>query len=93
MSVPRIAAFAREANGAKAPVRAIEGQATKLSRTVHGLDYDAVHDEIIAPIYEAGAILVYRGGSDGDAAPIRIIQGNKTNVDRSPNGGVRYRAQ
>lgn len=78
MSVPRIAAFAREANGAKAPKRAIAGQATKLSRTVHGLDYDAVHDEIVAPIYEAGGILIYRGDSDGAAAPVRVIQGNKT---------------
>ena len=42
-----------------APMRAIQGQATKLSRTVHGLDYDAVNDEIIAPVYEAGAVLVY----------------------------------
>jgi len=78
VSVPRIAAFAREANGAKAPVRAIEGQATKLSRTVHGLDYDAVNDEIIAPVFEAGAVLVYRGGANGAEAPLRLIQGPKT---------------
>ena len=78
MSVPRIAAFAREANGAIAPRRAIQGQATKLSRTVHGLDYDAVNDEIIAPVYEAGAILVYNGGANGAEAPKRLIQGDKT---------------
>ncbi len=78
MSVPRIAAFARAANGALAPARAIQGQATKLSRTVHGLDYDAANDEIIAPVFEAGAILVYRGGANGAEAPIRVIQGDKT---------------
>ena len=78
MSVPRIAAFAREANGAKAPKRAIQGQATRLSRTVHGLDYDPVNDEIVAPVYEAGAVLIYKGESNGAAPPVRIIQGNKT---------------
>jgi hypothetical protein len=61
-----------------APKRAIQGQATKLSRTVHGLDYDPVHDEIIAPVYEAGAVLVYAGGANGAAAPLRLIQGDKT---------------
>jgi hypothetical protein len=78
VSVPRIAAFARRANGALAPTRAIQGQATKLSRTVHGLDYDPVNDEIIAPVFEAGAVLVYAGGANGAAAPIRVIQGDKT---------------
>ena len=78
MSVPRIAAFAREANGAKAPKRAIQGQATLLSRTVHGLDYDPVNDEIVAPVYEAGAILIYKGESNGASAPVRVVQGDKT---------------
>jgi hypothetical protein len=49
-----------------------------LSRTVHGLDYDPVNDEIIAPVFEAGAVLVYAGGANGAAAPIRVIQGDKT---------------
>lgn len=61
-----------------APKRAIQGQATKLSRTVHGLDYDAIHDEIIAPVFEAGAILVYKGGANGAEPPLRVIQGDKT---------------
>jgi hypothetical protein len=80
VSVPRIAAFAREASGAQKPTRAIQGQATKLSRTVHGLDYDAVNDEIIAPVYEAGAVLVFRGGANGAEAPLRVIQGDKTKL-------------
>ena len=61
-----------------APTRAIQGQATKLSRTIHGLDYDPVNDEIVAPVYEGGAILVFRGGADGAEAPIRVIQGDRT---------------
>jgi hypothetical protein len=78
VSVPRIAAFARWANGNIAPRRAIQGQATKLSRTIHGLDYDRVNDEIVAPVYEGGAILVFRGGANGEEEPIRTIQGDKT---------------
>lgn len=78
MSVPRIAAFARWANGNTAPRRAIQGQGTKLSRTIHGLNYDAVHDEIVAPVYEGGAVLVFRGGANGEEAPIRTIQGDRT---------------
>lgn len=45
---------------------------------MHGLDYDAVNDEIIAPVFEAGAVLVYRGGANGAEAPVRLIQGTKT---------------
>jgi len=63
-----------------APTRAIQGQATKLSRTIHGLDYDPVHDEIVAPVYEGGAILVFRGGATGEEAPIRVIQGDQTKL-------------
>jgi hypothetical protein len=63
-----------------APTRAIQGQATKLSRTIHGLVYDPVHDEIIAPVYEGGAILIFRGGANGEEPPIRVIQGDKTKL-------------
>ncbi len=80
MSVPRIAAFARWASGPQKPTRAIQGQNTKLSRTIHGLDYDAVNDELIAPVFEAGAILIFRGGANGAEAPIRVIQGDKTKL-------------
>lgn len=80
VSVPRIAAFNRLASGAIAPLRAIQGQATKLSRTIHGLDYDKVHDELVAPVYEGGAVLVFRGGATGEEAPIRAIQGKQTKL-------------
>jgi DNA-binding beta-propeller fold protein YncE len=68
------------ANGHLAPKRVIEGQATKISRTIHVMDYDAVHDEIISSNPQAGAILIYRGGAGGDEAPIRVIQGPKTRL-------------
>src|SRR5437667_1707993 len=61
-----------------APKRIIEGQATKLGRTVHGIAYDSVHDEIIVPNPLAASILVFRGSASGAEAPIRVIQGPKT---------------
>ncbi len=80
--MPRILAFARSANGNVGPVRSIEGQGTKLSRTMHGIVYDDVHDEIIVPVHLAGAVLVFRGDAKGEEAPIRVIQGPRTRILR-----------
>jgi hypothetical protein len=77
---PRIATFARLANGNLAPKRVIEGQATKLGRTIHGIAYDPVHDEIIVPNPQAAAVLIFRGQASGAEPPIRIIQGPKTKL-------------
>ena len=60
----------------------IEGQGTKLSRTMHGIAYDAVHDEIIVPVHLAGAVLVFRADANGEEAPIRMIQGPHTRILR-----------
>jgi hypothetical protein len=64
------------------PVRVIEGQGTHLSRTMHGIAYDAVHDEMIVPVHLAGAVLVFRGDAKGEEAPIRMIQGPHTQILR-----------
>lgn len=80
MSQPRIAAFARLANGTSGPERVITGKATKLARTVHGLAYDPVHDLIVAPNPLADAILIFRGGADGADEPVRMIQGPCTRL-------------
>lgn len=82
MSQPRIAAFARLANGNVGPTRVIQGQATKLGRTTHGIDYDPMHDEIVAPNPLAAAVVVYRGGANGNEAPMRTIQGAQTRLSR-----------
>jgi DNA-binding beta-propeller fold protein YncE len=82
VSVPRISAFARYASGNVAPDRTIEGQQTHLSRTMHGLAFDAVHDEIIVPVALSGAVLVFKGDARGDQLPIRIIQGSHTGLIR-----------
>ncbi len=72
--------FARLANGNVGPVRVIEGQATKLSRTMHGIAYDAAHDQIVVPVYLAGAVLAFRGNAQAEEPPIRVIQGPHTNL-------------
>ena len=85
MSHPRVAVFARLANGNAAPVRIIDGQGAKLARALHGLAYDEVHDEIIAPNPFAEAILFFRGGTNGEEGPIRVIQGPHTQLDGGPD--------
>jgi DNA-binding beta-propeller fold protein YncE len=82
VSEPRISAFARLANGNVKPTRVIEGQITKLSRTMHGLQYDAAHDEIVVPVALAGAVLTLRGGANGSEPPIRVLQGPHTRITR-----------
>ena len=62
------------------PTRRIEGQKTILSRTMHGIGYDEVHDEIVVPQAFAQAVLTFRGGSNGEEAPIRVIQGSLTQL-------------
>ena len=83
---PQIAAFARLAGVNTPAVRAIEGQKTLISRTMHGFYYDAPHDEIVVMSPLAQAILVFRGGASGEEAPIRVIQGPHTQIQGTPYG-------
>ena len=80
MTQPRIAAFARLANGDAAPTRLITGQNTLLGRTIHGLAYDPIRDEIVAPNALADAVLVFRAGAAGSEHPLRVIQGPHTHL-------------
>jgi len=75
---PRIAIFARLANGDTGPVRVIEGGHTRLARTSHAIAFDDKNDEIVVPNPFAEAVLFFRGAASGDEAPIRAIQGPKT---------------
>jgi hypothetical protein len=59
----------------------LAGQPTLLSRTMHDIRYDAVHDEIFVNNPFAQAILVFRGSARGEEAPIRIIQGPHTRLE------------
>jgi hypothetical protein len=60
----------------------IQGQLTRLSRTTHGIAYDATNDEIIAPNPLAAAVVIFRGGAVGEEAPVRTIQGARTGLSR-----------
>ena len=75
---PQIAVFARLADGNAARDRAIEGQNTMLGRTMHGIDYDEIHDEIVVPQQFGQAILIFKASAQGEERPIRVIQGSKT---------------
>ncbi|MCH7978935.1 MAG: hypothetical protein IH935_08165, partial [Acidobacteria bacterium] len=75
MAHPQIAAFTRLAKENEAPTRLIAGQKTLLARTMHDIRYNAIHDEFVVNNPFAQAILVFRGGADGEEAPIRVIQG------------------
>ncbi|MBI1875869.1 MAG: hypothetical protein HYS05_18555 [Acidobacteria bacterium] len=80
--MPRISVFARLANGNVAPSRVIEGQATNLSRTMHGIAYDEINDEIVIPVALGGAVLVFKGDAKGEVPPVRAIQGTRTRLVR-----------
>jgi len=80
---PRIAVFARSANGNVAPVRVIEGGHTRLSRTSHAIAFDERNDEIVVPNPFAEAVLFFKGSASGDEAPIRVIQGPKTLLEEN----------
>lgn len=80
MTQPRIAVFARLADGDAAPTRTITGQNTLLGRTIHGLAYDSSRDEIVVPNALADAVLSFRAGATGSEHPLRVIQGPHTHL-------------
>jgi len=81
---PQIAVFARLADGNAEAVRKIEGQKTRIGRTIHSIAYDPIHDEFTVPSQLAQAVLTFRGAADGEEAPIRVIQGPLTEL-RDPD--------
>jgi hypothetical protein len=84
---PQIAAFARLAKENTLPTRALEGQKTMISRTMHALAYDAVHDEIVVNSPLAQAVLFFRGGASGEEPPARVIQGPRTQIQGTDYDG------
>jgi len=77
---PQIAAFPRLAEANAKPTRAIAGQNTLITRTIHDMAYDPVRDEIVVPQFYAQAIMTFRGGANGNEAPVRIIRGPDTQL-------------
>jgi DNA-binding beta-propeller fold protein YncE len=78
---PQIAVFARLAKDNDTPQRVIFGQASRLSRTMHAIRYNASRDEFYVGNPFAQAVLTFRGAANGQESPIRTIQGPKTMLD------------
>ncbi len=87
MNTPVIAAFARLARENTAPLRFLEGQKTRISRTMHALEYNALYDEIVVGSPLTQTILTFRGGAGGEEPPIRVIQGPKTQIQGTDYDG------
>jgi hypothetical protein len=87
VNTPQIAAFARLAKENTPPVSALEGQKTLISRTMHALEYDPVHDELCVNSPLNNAILTFRGGAKGEEAPVRVIQGPRTQIQSTGYDG------
>jgi len=85
VSHPRVAFFSRLANGQVAPARVIEGQNTRISRSLHGVAIDNVNDEVFVPSTLEDAILVFNRLDSGNVAPKRVIQGPLTQISK-PQG-------
>lgn len=49
---------------------------------MHGLAYDATHDEVVVPVALGAAVLTFRGSAHGEEPPIRTIQGPNTHLVR-----------
>src|SRR5216117_1322655 len=58
-----------------------------ISRTMHALAYDSVHDEIVVNSPLAQAILMFRGGANGEEPPARFIQGPHTQIQGTDYDG------
>ena len=85
VSHPRIAFFSRLANGQAGPVRVIEGQNTRISRSLHGVAIDPVNNEVLVPSTLEDAILVFGRTASGNVPPLRVIQGVSTGISK-PQG-------
>jgi hypothetical protein len=72
--------FAGLADGNARRVRAIEGQQTRLGRTMHAIAYDPIHDEIVVPQQFGQGILVFDGAATGEVKPKRVIEGPLTQL-------------
>ncbi len=85
VSHPRIAFWSRTANGTVAPLRVIQGQSTRISRSFHGIAIDPVNNEVLGPSTYESAVLVFPRTANGDVAPLRVIQGSLTDIGK-PQG-------
>ena len=55
---------------------------------MHDIRYDAIHDEFLVVNPFAQAVLVFRGGANGEEAPVRVIQGPRTELAGTTVAGL-----
>jgi hypothetical protein len=72
-----ILTFRGAANGDEAPIRIIQGPATKYAGSDR-VDVDPMHDEIV--IADNDRIMVFSRLATGNVAPIRVIEGPATTI-------------
>jgi len=77
---PSITVYTSAAQGDVAPIRKIQGPATRLNWP-SGIDVDAAHNEIVVANNGDDTVLVFARTAAGDVAPIRVIAGDKTKLD------------
>jgi len=78
---PSIAIFSSKVKDDQAPLRTIEGTATKLDWPM-GLAEDRLHDTIVVANNGDNSILIFDRRRGGDVAPVRVIRGDRTGINR-----------
>jgi len=79
--LPSIAIFSAKAKDDQAPLRTIEGDATKLDWPM-GIAEDSAHNTIVVANNGDNSILIFDRQRDGNVAPVRIIRGERTGINR-----------
>jgi hypothetical protein len=82
---PSITVFARTADGNAAPLRTIQGDATKLDNARPIFVDSARHEIVVANGSPSDAILFFDQNANGNVAPLRVIKGHKTGLS-NPTG-------
>ena len=78
---PSIAIFSATAKDDQAPLRTIEGDATKLDWPM-GIAEDSAHNSIVVANNGDNSILIFDRQRGGNVAPVRIIRGERTGINR-----------
>ncbi len=59
-----------------------------LSRTMHAIAYDPIHDEIVVPSHFSGGVITFPGDANGETPPKRVILGSKTGLIANDRLGI-----
>ena len=78
---PSIAIFSANAKDDQAPLRTIEGDATRLDWPM-GIAEDSANNTIVVSNNGDNSILIFDRQRSGNVAPVRIIRGERTGINR-----------